>query len=141
MGKIPVILKLEKKYETDRLSLAAMMLAASCYLLLILFNFKGRLWSDMLLFYFPAYQSIKTIEKADLESYKHWLTYWLIFGHIELFENLSIMLKIFPYYFVLKSIIAIILMNGGSARIFDSVIKKWIPLMDQIAAKIVKITQ
>ena len=138
LGKIPIVLKLEKKFETDRLTLSSVFVLGMVYLLVMILNFKGRLWSELLLFYFPAYQSIKTIENADLQGYKQWLSYWIIFGFVELFENLRVVLKIFPYYFVLKSLVAIWLMKGGSVNVFDLVIKRWIPIMDQIAVKLLK---
>ena len=130
-----MLLKLEKHFKTDLLTLAGVIVVAFLYLLLILVNFRGRLWSDLLVFWYPCYKSIKAIEKDDL---KQWLGYWVIIKMVELGETMPMLLKVFPYYFVLKSIVAIGLMRGGAGKVYEAVFKRWIPVFDTIADKLSK---
>ena len=51
----------------------------------------------------PAYWSIKAIESPEFDDDKQWLTYWAIYGIFTLLDQFgNFMLRIFPFYFVLK---------------------------------------
>ena len=56
----------------------------------------------------PAYWSIKAIESQEYEEEKQWLTYWAIYGLFTLLDQFaSIILRIFPFYFIFKIIFLI----------------------------------
>ena len=56
----------------------------------------------------PAYWSIKAIESKIYEEEKQWLTYWAIFGLFTLLDQFAnFILKIFPFYFIVKNIFLI----------------------------------
>ena len=51
----------------------------------------------------PAYFSIKAIESPEFDDDKQWLTYWAIYGIFTLLDQFAnFILRIFPFYFVLK---------------------------------------
>ena len=52
---------------------------------------------------YPGFSTIKAIQKN--KDKKEWLTYWVIFGSFLIFDMFStIIIKVLPYYFVLKII-------------------------------------
>ena len=52
---------------------------------------------------YPGFSTIKAIQKN--KDKKEWLTYWVIFGSFLIFDMFStIIIKVVPYYFVLKII-------------------------------------
>ena len=56
----------------------------------------------------PAYWSIKAIESKNYDEEKQWLTYWAIFGLFTLLDQFAnFILKIFPFYFIVKNIFLI----------------------------------
>ena len=56
----------------------------------------------------PAYWSIKAIESPEYDDDKQWLTYWAIYGLFTLLDQFaSIILRIFPFYFIFKIIFLI----------------------------------
>jgi len=55
---------------------------------------------------YPGFSTIKAIQKN--KDKKEWLTYWVIFGSFLIFDMFStIIMKVVPYYFVLKIIFLI----------------------------------
>ena len=51
----------------------------------------------------PAYFSIKAIESPEFDDDRQWLTYWAIYGIFTLLDQFAnFILRIFPFYFVLK---------------------------------------
>ena len=55
---------------------------------------------------YPGFSTIKAIQKN--KDKKEWLTYWVIFGSFLIFDMFStIIIKVLPYYFVLKIIFLI----------------------------------
>jgi len=55
---------------------------------------------------YPGFSTIKAIQKN--KDKKEWLTYWVIFGSFLIFDMFStIIIKVVPYYFVLKIIFLI----------------------------------
>ena len=56
----------------------------------------------------PAYWSIKAIESPVYDDDKQWLTYWAIYGIFTLLDQFAnIILRIIPFYFVIKIIFLI----------------------------------
>ena len=56
----------------------------------------------------PAYWSILAIEHKEYGDHKQWLTYWAIYGLFTFLDKFAnFILRIFPFYFVLKIIFLI----------------------------------
>ena len=77
---------------------------------------------------YPAFWTIKSIENDDLEDQKNWLTYWAVFGSFILVDMFSpIIVKIIPFYFVMKILFLIWLFmpgSGGCKIIYNLIVKK-----------------
>ena len=77
---------------------------------------------------YPAFWTIKSIEDDNLEDQKNWLTYWAVFGSFILVDMFSpIIVKIIPFYFVMKILFLIWLFmpgSGGCKIIYNLIVKK-----------------
>jgi receptor expression-enhancing protein 5/6 len=62
--------------------------------------------SNLLGWGLPAYLSLQAIETAGTGDDKQWLTYWVVFGFLNLLESfaLSLVLHYFSWYFAFKSV-------------------------------------
>jgi len=84
-------------------------LAIGTVLLLALFHFINPIaapTSDFIGWAIPAYLSFKALEHPAPQDDVQWLTYWVIFGFINLAEStvLGLILYYLPWYYALKSI-------------------------------------
>ena len=77
---------------------------------------------------YPAFWTIKSIEKNDQSEQKNWLTYWAVFGFFILIDMFSpIIVKFIPFYLVLKILFLIwMFMPGtnGSKFIYEVFVKR-----------------
>ncbi len=63
---------------------------------------------------YPAFWTIKSIEKGNLEEEKHWLTYWAVFGFFIVIDMFNpIISKVLPFYFILKIFFLIFMFIPG----------------------------
>jgi receptor expression-enhancing protein 5/6 len=102
LEKVPFIVSLSKKHKFSKPIVALILAISVLVFLLILFNVQARVLSNTVTYVYPAYKSLKTIDSG--KEYKQWLSYWILLGYLQLCEHfLPIVLRIFPFYFVLKS--------------------------------------
>ena len=65
---------------------------------------------------YPVFWTIKSIDNDQTEEQKYWLTYWAVFGSFVLIDMFSpIIVKIIPFYFVIKIVFLIMLFMPGSS--------------------------
>lgn len=100
----------------------------------------GTILTVVLTVVYPAYKSIKALEtKDDDEDDKIWLTYWCVFGVFTLVDEFGyIILNLIPFYFYIKLIFFIWMMNPntkGSLIVYNKVLK---PLLARNKDKIEK---
>lgn len=57
--------------------------------LMVLLNLWGSLLTDLLGFVYPAYMSFKAIESKGKDDDTQWLTYWVVFGFMNVIEFFS----------------------------------------------------
>jgi receptor expression-enhancing protein 5/6 len=83
---------------------------------------------------YPGFSTIKAIQKN--KDKKEWLTYWVIFGSFLIFDMFStIIIKVVPYYFVLKIIFLIWMFipgSNGCQIVYDFLISKVMKPIEQI---------
>ena len=91
---------------------------------------------------YPAFWTIKSIEKNDLSEQKNWLTYWAVFGFFVLIDMFSpIFVKFIPFYLVLKILFLIwMFMPGtnGNKFIYNKVVKKILKKYEKEADEFLK---
>jgi receptor expression-enhancing protein 5/6 len=58
--------------------MATMMLVIFFIFLFIIFDFQGRFFSDIIIFCYPAYKSLKAVDKCEKHECQQWLSYWYL---------------------------------------------------------------
>ena len=78
--------------------------------------------------FYPAFMTIKSIEKNNNSEEKYWLTYWAVFGFFILIDMFSpIIVKFIPFYLIFKIIFLIWLFlpgTNGCKFFYNKVVKK-----------------
>lgn len=104
-----------------------------CVLLVYLGIFESLITSLVGTLY-PGFSTIKAIQKN--KDKKEWLTYWVIFGSFLIFDMFStIIIKVVPYYFVVKIIFLIWMFipgSNGCQIVYDFLISKVMKIIEQI---------
>ena len=94
----------------------------------VYFNIFDTIITNLVGTLYPAFWTIKSIEKNDLSDQKNWLTYWAVFGSFVLVDMFSpIIVKFVPFYFVFKIMFLIWLFMPGSQGcniIYNLIVKK-----------------
>ena len=95
---------------------------------LVYYNIFDSVITNLVGTLYPAFWTIKSIEKDDLSEQKNWLTYWAVFGFFILIDMFSpIIVKFIPFYLVMKILFLIwMFMPGtnGSKLFYEIVVKK-----------------
>ena len=100
----------------------------SLTVLFVLFGFATSWITFAVGFLYPAYKSFKALESnGSLEDDKQWLTYWVVFSFLHVFDRfLNIILAFIPFSTVLKLAFNIWLFHPntrGALVIYNSVIR------------------
>jgi hypothetical protein len=76
LEKVPILVELSKTYKHEKCTIAATILGAAVFAALVIYDIKAAFLVDILSYFYPAYQSVKSIEKGEKGQYKQWLSYW-----------------------------------------------------------------
>ncbi|KAJ1548803.1 ER membrane protein DP1/Yop1, partial [Cladochytrium tenue] len=104
--------------------------AGTILFVLVFFNVWGDFLTDILGFAWPAYQSFKAIESVDKNDDRQWLTYWTVFGFLNLIEFFSnIILYWIPFYYTFKAALILYLIlpqTRGAIVIYNQVVRPYL---------------
>jgi len=113
--------------------------------LLILLNF-GTTWVGFMVgFLYPAYMSFKAIEgQEDKEESRLWLTYWVVFGSMNVFDRwINLIFSFVPFFQLIKIAYYVWLFHPktkGAFVIYDKVLrnllKKYESKIDENLSKV-----
>ena len=121
------------KEKTGIDGIFVIMFLSLCVLLVYMGIFESLITSLVGTLY-PGFSTIKAIQKN--KDKKEWLTYWVIFGSFLIFDMFStIIIKVVPYYFVLKIIFLIWMFipgSNGCQIVYDFLISKVMKPIEQI---------
>lgn len=145
--KNPHLDMLEKKLNMDKHIIAAG--AAFLFILLVFFGIGMGLVCNLIAMVYPAYHSLLCIERFKKENTpgspvhrndkEHWLSYWVIFGIITVFEAfLETILYMVPFYFAFKGAFMVWCMHPtwrGSSFIYTICIRESFKQPEPIAKK------
>ncbi|PVU96883.1 hypothetical protein BB559_002225 [Furculomyces boomerangus] len=95
--------------------------------LFILLNIGSRFIVNFIGFGYSAFASIRAIESPGKDDDTQWLTYWVVYGLLNLVEHFSsFVLYWIPFYYVLKTAFLIWLMlpnTRGAEKLYNSYVK------------------
>ena len=102
--RLPVVVKLSEKTKVPANLLVA--IGGFILFLLCLTVVFGSLFTTLLMFLLPAYDTFKAIESKDTDEQKRLLTYWMVFGTFFSMDNtFRWLLSFLPYYHLVRFVI------------------------------------
>ncbi len=108
LAKFPAVVQFEKKTKVPKAYAATS--AFLVFGLFIFFNVGASLLTNILGFVYPAYASFKAIESSNKADDTQWLTYWCVFGFLNLLEYFSdFLLYWVPLYYTFKALLILYL--------------------------------
>ncbi|EGR31443.1 TB2 HVA22 family protein, putative [Ichthyophthirius multifiliis] len=97
-------------------------------LFFVVLGFLGKFLTSVVGILYPGYMSFKAIETKDDNDDKQWLTYWVVFGFLHIFDApLGWLLSFFPFYYPLKLMFYIFLFypkTKGALKIYNSFLRE-----------------
>jgi len=124
LSKYPFLNNLEK--QTNVPKTYAFVGVAALYFFFILLNFGGQLLTNFAGFVIPGYYSLEALFSASKVDDTQWLTYWVVFSFLTVFENVISAVYWVPFYYTFKFIFVLWLalpQTGGAQIVFRSFIQ------------------
>ncbi|WWD21089.1 protein YOP1 [Kwoniella shandongensis] len=128
LNRYPMLRQLEQQTKVPK-AYGVLALGASS-VVLIFFNFLGLAQpvSNLIGWVLPAYLSVQAIESPQSNDDKQWLTYWVVFGSLNLAESWGVRAILYwvPLYFVFKTLFTIWLMlpaTRGAEVLYQNVLR------------------
>lgn len=141
---------IEMKTNVPRLYIFGGLLGFS--ILYLIFGYAAEILCNGIGVAYPAYISIKAIETSSKEDDTKWLTYWVVYSILSVFEFFSVFLtNVIPFYWLIKCVFLIWCMapiaNNGSTFIYTKWVRPYFlkhqsaadAAIDQVANKTKKI--
>ncbi|KAK4686705.1 receptor expression-enhancing protein 5/6, partial [Tremellales sp. Uapishka_1] len=137
LSKFPILRDLESRTRVPKAY--GVLGLAFTFVVLIFFNMFGLASpvSNLIGWALPAYLSVQAIESPGTNDDKQWLTYWVVFGSLNLLESAAIrpLLYWVPMYFVFKTVFTVWLMlpaTRGAEVLYTNVLR---PVIGNVKAR------
>merc|ERR1711964_250415 len=98
----PVLNNLEKQTSVPKVYAFLGLIAT--YFFFIFFNIGGQLLTNVAGFIIPGYYSLEALFSVGKADDTQWLTYWVVFAFLTVFESLVSAVYWFPFYYTFKFI-------------------------------------
>jgi len=102
LSKYPALNNLEKQTSVPKVY--AFLGLIGFYFFLIFFNFGGQILTNLAGFVIPGYYSLEALFSVSTTDDTQWLTYWVVFAFLTVFESLINAVYWFPFYYTFKFI-------------------------------------
>lgn len=124
LAKYPTLVNLEKQTSIPK-TYAVLGLVAT-YFFFVFFNIGGHLLVNFAGFVIPGYYSLEALFSVSKTDDTQWLTYWVVFAFLTVFESAISAVYWFPFYYTFKFIFVLWLalpITGGAQIVFHSFIQ------------------
>jgi len=124
LSKYPILNNLEKQTSVPK-AYAVLGLVAT-YFFFIFFNIGGQLLTNFAGFVIPGYYSLEALFSVGKSDDTQWLTYWVVFSFLTVFESAVSAVYWFPFYYTFKFALVLWLAlpaTGGAQIVFRSFIQ------------------
>jgi len=121
LSKYPTLNNLEK--QTSIPKVYAFLGLIAIYVFFIFFNYGGQFLTNVAGFVIPGYYSMEALFSVSKTDDTRWLTYWVVFAFLAVFESAVNAVYWFPFYYTFKFVLVLWLalpMTGGAQIVFHS---------------------
>jgi len=121
LSRYPTLNNLER--QTNVPKTYAFLSVIAVYFFLIFFNIAGQFLTNLAGFAIPGYYSLEALFSATKADDTQWLTYWVVFAFLTLFESTVNAVYWFPFYYTFKFVLTLWLALpsfGGAQIVFRS---------------------
>ncbi|KIW56696.1 protein yop1 [Exophiala xenobiotica] len=124
LSKYPVLNNFEKQTSVPKVY--AFLGLVGLYFFLVFFNIGGEFLVNFAGFIIPGYYSLDALFSANKVDDTQWLTYWVVYAFLTVFESLINAVYWFPFYYVFKFILILWMalpVTNGAQIVFRSFIQ------------------
>ncbi|KAI1008096.1 hypothetical protein K3495_g136 [Podosphaera aphanis] len=124
LSKYPTINNLEKQTSVPKVY--AFIGVIATYFAFIFFNLGGQLLTNLAGFVIPSYYSLEALLSVGKSDDTQWLTYWVVYAFLTVFESAISAVYWFPFYYTFKFLLVLWLalpVTGGAQIVFRSLIQ------------------
>jgi len=121
LSKYPALNNVEKQTQVPKVYAFLGLIAV--YFGLIFFNIGGQFLTNVAGFIIPGYYSLEALFSVSKTDDTQWLTYWVVFAFLTVFESMVNAVYWFPFYYTFKFILVLWLalpVTGGAQIVFRS---------------------
>jgi len=121
LSKYPVLNNFEKQTSVPKVYAFLGLIAT--YFFLIFFNIGGQFLTNVAGFVIPGYYSLEALFSVSKTDDTQWLTYWVVYAFLTVFESAVNAVYWFPFYYTFKFILVLWLAlpaTGGAQIVFRS---------------------
>jgi len=96
------------------------------YFFLIFFNIAGEFLVNIAGFIIPGYYSMEALFSASKVDDTQWLTYWVVYAFLTVFESAVNAVYWFPFYYTFKFVLVLWMalpQTGGAQVVFRSLLQ------------------
>ncbi|KAF2028514.1 hypothetical protein EK21DRAFT_101826 [Setomelanomma holmii] len=124
LSKYPALNNFEKQTSVPKVY--AILGLAGLYFFLIFFNIAGEFLVNIAGFVIPSYYSLNALFSASKVDDTQWLTYWVVYAFLTVFESAVSAVYWFPFYYTFKFVLVLWMalpQTAGAQIIFRSFIQ------------------
>ncbi|KAF2819158.1 hypothetical protein CC86DRAFT_335932 [Ophiobolus disseminans] len=121
LSKYPALNNFEKQTSVPKVY--AILGLAGLYFFLIFFNIAGEFLVNIAGFIIPSYYSLNALFSASKVDDTQWLTYWVVYAFLTVFESAVSAVYWFPFYYTFKFVLILWMalpQTAGAQIIFRS---------------------
>jgi len=120
LQKIEILQKVSKQINVPAIYLVGGVFSA--VILVLVFLFGAAAVTNLVGFVYPVYMSFKALKsnEGDNDDNTQWLSYWTVYGTLDLAENFLFLDLFIPMYSLLKLALLVFCMrNNGATKIYE----------------------
>lgn len=124
LSKYPALNDLEKRTNVPKVYVVLGL--GALYFCLVFFNIAGEFLVNTAGFIIPAYYSLEALFTTSKSDDTQWLTYWVVYAFLTVFESAVSAVYWFPFYYTFKFILVLWMalpQTNGAVIVFNSVMQ------------------
>ncbi|KAF2430445.1 hypothetical protein EJ08DRAFT_660908 [Tothia fuscella] len=121
LNKYPALNNFEK--QTNVPKVYVVLALGALYFFLVFFNIAANFLVNTIGFAIPAYYSLDALFSASSSDDTQWLTYWVVYAFLTVFESAVNAVYWFPFYYTFKFVLVLWMalpQTGGAQVVFRS---------------------